>query len=74
MPNKIPNYEDILDKIKNSKLKILSNEEIRLKRQAVNKNLLLIHKLIQEGKFSDAEKVAIEMLKANKHVNGEELV
>jgi len=63
-----------LDKIKNSKLKILSNEEIRLKRQAVNKNLLLIHKLIQEGKFSDAEKVANEMLKANKHVKGEELV
>jgi ferredoxin-fold anticodon binding domain-containing protein len=51
------------------KIKVLSNEEIRKKREKLNSKLMAIHKLIQEGKFSEAEKEAKEIMKTKKLIN-----
>ncbi len=48
------------------KFKVLSNEEIRKKREKLNRKLMLIQKLIQEGKFSQAKKEAEEIMQTKK--------
>jgi len=48
------------------KIKVLSNEEIRKKREKLNNKLLVISNLIQEGKFSEAEKEAKEIMQTKK--------
>ena len=51
------------------KIKVLSNEEIRKKREKLNSKLMAIHKLIQEGKFSEAEREAKEIMQTKKLFN-----
>ena len=67
MSNERPNHEEIQAKIKNNEIKAMSNEEIRRKRQKINKKLILIHKLIQEGRFLDAENEAKDFIKTEKY-------
>ncbi len=66
LSNERPNYEEILAKIKNGEIKAISNEEIRRKRQNLNKKLIFIHELIKEGRLSDAEKEANDIIKTKK--------
>jgi len=55
------------------KIKVLSNEEIRKKREKLNNKLLVISNLIQEGKFSEAEKEAKEIMQTKKLFDSNEL-
>ena len=55
------------------KIKVLSNEEIRKKREKLNNKLMAIHKLIQEGKFSEAEREAKEIMQTKKLFNSNKL-
>ena len=52
--------------MENKKIKAMTNEEIRNKRKELNKKLNIIHKLIQEGRFSDAEREAKDIIKTGK--------
>ena len=44
-------------------IKALSNEEIKKKREKLNNKLMVIYKLIQEGKFLEAEKEAKKIIR-----------
>ncbi len=60
------NYDELRAKIKSGEIKPISNEEIRKKRQEINKKLMEIYKLIQNGSLSDAKKETIDFLKTEK--------
>ncbi|MHA1489035.1 MAG: hypothetical protein ACTSRI_05200 [Promethearchaeota archaeon] len=60
------NYDELRAKIKSGEIKPISNEEIRKKRQEINKKLMEIYKLIQNGSLSDAKKEAKDFLKTEK--------
>ena len=60
------NFKRINQRSFDVKIKVLSNEEIRKKREKLNNKLLVISNLIQEGKFSEAEKEAKEIMQTKK--------
>ncbi len=69
MSNKKPSRQEVRAKLNNGQVKPMSNEEIKRKRKEINKKILLIHELIQEGRFSEAEKIAKYIAKTEKFSN-----